>query len=367
MTQWHAMDQWPRLTDNPNKAKLDIQSIRDDLLKVDFNHVPSLQGAQQDFVAYVNALLVPTIRDFLELVQDIDNDSVWLSSTRAVTVHDFVAMPLREAWTIVEKYEPDSSVGNARDIAINGLFVSERSVSNQLGIRPYLTIALPFLQTFLAYKRAADDSDAIDRFSKTSAECAALGARSNAIFEKAERALKAAEEAAMQRIVTREAEVFDKTSRHHAVSARWWLCASIGLALVVVGSGIWMMNNGAGPPDPRLSWTLAANLAHFAVRALCISILSFGLVASLRNYRAEKHNQVTNEHRSSALATYRQFKAGAEGRVADAVTLQAMEAVFAPQATGYAANDVTGGTHLTELLDAITPRKSKVDASGALK
>ncbi len=115
------------------------------------------------------------------------------------------------------------------------------------------------------------------------------------------------------------------------------------------------------PPFPHEAWTTAANLSHFGARLLAVSVVSFGLVASVRNYRASRHNQLTNEHRWGAMTTLAEFREAASGQVADAVLLQATQAIFAPQPTGFGEQAIGAPNHVAELMAMI---KSPPSSSG---
>jgi hypothetical protein len=73
------------------------------------------------------------------------------------------------------------------------------------------------------------------------------------------------------------------------------------------------------------------------------------MVVCVRNYRASRHNQIVNAHREGALTTFAAFRESAEGAAGDAVLLQATEAVFSSQPTGYTEGDGSP-THVNELL-----------------
>ncbi|MGE5783492.1 MAG: hypothetical protein ACM3ZE_02840, partial [Myxococcales bacterium] len=125
------------------------------------------------------------------------------------------------------------------------------------------------------------------------------------------------------------------------------------LAMVLVALVAVAILHGKGPPLRDQPWWIAANLGHFAARSFIVSVISYALVMAFRSYRAERHNEISLSQRINALAVYDAFKAAASEKVEDAVLLQATEAIFAPQPTGFADTEPGGGTHVTELLKVL--------------
>lgn len=158
-----------------------------------------------------------------------------------------------------------------------------------------------------------------------------------------------ARQAALDAGLVASARALTNAMNQHRRRAWRWLCATVALAATMLVVVIWAMNCSHGPPRPDQSWVVAANIGYFATRAFGVSVLSFMLVAALRNYQSERHNQVVNQQRRDALSTFEKFKAASQGTVADAVTLQATQAIFTPQPTGFVGKDVAISTHWAEL------------------
>jgi hypothetical protein len=71
-------------------------------------------------------------------------------------------------------------------------------------------------------------------------------------------------------------------------------------------------------------------------KVIAFSVLYFLVVALLKNYRANRHNCVLNEHRANALSTFETFALSAKDpAVKDAILTTATESVFATRQTGY--------------------------------
>ncbi len=143
---------------------------------------------------------------------------------------------------------------------------------------------------------------------------------------------------------------FASKAKEHKASADRRLKGIWALVVIIAGAALFSMFYPRGPQLARDGWWLAANISHFGARILFVSILSYALVTAVRSYRAERHNQVSNEHRRNALSTYEHFNEGASDRTKDAVALQAMEAVFGPQPTGYSGKEPASATRVAELL-----------------
>jgi hypothetical protein len=81
---------------------------------------------------------------------------------------------------------------------------------------------------------------------------------------------------------------------------------------------------------------MASVLLIIFPRAITITVLLTGLIFSLRNYAAASHNRVVNKHRQTALSTFEVFVLStADEQTKNAVLLQATQAIFSPQPSGY--------------------------------
>lgn len=169
----------------------------------------------------------------------------------------------------------------------------------------------------------------------------------------ADAVLKTARDAAAKVGLTLDASAMGKSKTSHGRFATAWLIASVGLGITLVRMTHNSIATKVAPPLPTDSWLAAANLGFFGPRVLMLSVISYALVAAVRSYRAERHNQISNAQKVDALATFDAFKAAASEKLEDAVLLQASEAVFAPQPTGFTDKDVGGATHVAELLKVL--------------
>jgi hypothetical protein len=72
-------------------------------------------------------------------------------------------------------------------------------------------------------------------------------------------------------------------------------------------------------------------------KVLAVSLFSFGIGWSARNFSASRHNFVTNQHRQTALSTFETIVNGVKDdpQSRNAVLVYASQAIFMPAATGY--------------------------------
>lgn len=165
-----------------------------------------------------------------------------------------------------------------------------------------------------------------------------------------------------------------KQARHYGNTARWygwqslaWIGASLAVAVTMIVLVHWSITEGKGPPAPYEAITVAANLAHFTARALGVTVLSFALATCVRNFRAAKHNQATNQHRAEALETFEELNNIADEKMKEILFTQATLAIFTAQPTGYT-DPSAGATHLHELASMVglgKPSKSGDETSPA--
>ena len=82
---------------------------------------------------------------------------------------------------------------------------------------------------------------------------------------------------------------------------------------------------------------LGEAIYHVASRLMAFSVLSFAIYWAAKNHGAHRHNYVINKHRQNALATFQAFTEAAklDADVKAAVLLQASQAIYAAQSTGY--------------------------------
>jgi hypothetical protein len=131
-------------------------------------------------------------------------------------------------------------------------------------------------------------------------------------------------------------EVFKNQARKNAEAASKWFSSSV-VFLVVVFVYVAYLVFLDHPQDIERAETVARE----AIRnVLLLSVLSVGLFQSIKNYNANKHLQVVNEHRQNAIETFEAFSnAAPDVQVKSIVLIQATQSIFAADQTGYLNKD----------------------------
>jgi len=184
----------------------------------------------------------------------------------------------------------------------------------------------------------------------------------------AEATLKEVQRAAQQAGVAQHAVHFRDQATLHERRARWWLLASALTAIATFGYGaynVWYyafrlpaLLTQDGTP---VQLTVGTSVQLAVAKVLLFSILSFAVVWLGRTYRAEWHNVVVNQHRQNALSSFETFVKGATDEpTRNAVLLQATQSIFAPQSSGFVAqeSDHPAASKILEIVRGFTPHGS---------
>lgn len=152
-------------------------------------------------------------------------------------------------------------------------------------------------------------------------------------------ALERVREAAAEAGVSQEAIYFEEEASAHETISWVWLGAAVLFGLSVLLYVFFAL-------EPKLleatqeGITTQRLLSLAVARIIVVSILTFGLVWSARNFSRSRHNYVVNRHRRNALSAFQTFvEATGDPQVKDAVLLQATRSIFAPQPTGYSRSE----------------------------
>jgi hypothetical protein len=141
--------------------------------------------------------------------------------------------------------------------------------------------------------------------------------------------------------VSQHAAVFDEEAKKLERISLRWLIAS-GVFAIFIGA---MAFNLIGLSNWDQVSIGAASNSYIALRPVIekttISLLLFfGLFLSIRNYSANRHNEIVNRHRMNALRSFETFaRSASDDATKNVVLIQATQAIFSPQATGYVKND----------------------------
>ena len=171
-------------------------------------------------------------------------------------------------------------------------------------------------------------------------------------LDEMEKTLSKVRQAAAQVGVAQHSVHFMKQTEHHRKSSKVWLVAT-GIIGIITILFAWFSLHNVTSSDSTYQ------IIRFTVsRILIISILSYALVWSGKNYSAHKHNEVINKHRQNALSTFETFvKATDDQETKNAVLLQATHCIFTPQRSGYLGKDSepSSTNRFVEILRQIVP------------
>jgi hypothetical protein len=81
----------------------------------------------------------------------------------------------------------------------------------------------------------------------------------------------------------------------------------------------------------------------------------------LKNFSAMSHNRIINQHRAAALSTFQTFVTGtADAQIKSAILLQASQAIFSHQASGYlkGESDTPQVTPIQEIFKSATRKET---------
>ena len=159
-----------------------------------------------------------------------------------------------------------------------------------------------------------------------------LSAFLSKVKDDASKALSAVQEQAAQAGVSTNAHIFTADAGNHSTKAQKWFKATIVVSSVTLGAALCFFIAG-------FIWTPTtspAGIQYIINKLVILSALSFGIFWCVRNYKAEKHNQILNQHRANALLTFQAFYEGtADPQVKNMILLQAAQAAFGSRPTGF--------------------------------
>lgn len=312
-------------------------------------------SANEQVPELVEFIVRPVVEQFVEVTAQH-----WLEAQNFFTVRVLLeaVRPLEAAVAQLTEYSNTSRAPETHGQARNSLIQSVTNEASQA-----VRVMFPYL-TNARLEPARSNALSLGTISALQAEWSdhakQLKEQTETALRDANGALDIVRKAAAEDATHRRGKAFRHVARGHQKSAHFWLIISGALALVLLTTvGYVVFGKNSGPPLPYESWLIASNLSHYAARALAVSLFSFLLVVSVRTYRASRHNQITNEHRWGAMTTFAELRAAASENVADAVLLQASQAIFSPQPTGFGDPAIGAPNHVAELIAMIkqTPEK----------
>lgn len=131
---------------------------------------------------------------------------------------------------------------------------------------------------------------------------------------------------------------FSDYAEDHEMMVWRWFFGTIICSILTLGASIIFLVILFNPDLFSIKFTLndTNKLPFIVSKIVILSILSFGIFWSSRNYKAHKHNQILNEHRANALNTFTKYYHGTEEKdIQSAILLQASHSAFSYRSTGY--------------------------------
>jgi hypothetical protein len=198
----------------------------------------------------------------------------------------------------------------------------------------------PHLALALAYKASRETaiSSVLDEISIHRKTAEDTLTELNSKSSEAERIIAAMQGFSAKAGVSKNQEFYKcLADKHRSASISWLVLAAASALAFVVMPLVWKLptidqsaRSSAGLP--QFASYAADLLPHISLAVLLV----IGMIVGTKLFSSERHNEVLNRHRETALATFRAFyEADERPEIQAAVLLAAANAIFTPQATGY--------------------------------
>lgn len=162
--------------------------------------------------------------------------------------------------------------------------------------------------------------------SQSKAQIEGIKSESQAVIEELKKDLH-------DRLASDEAKRFEALAVTYGNAAWRWLAASIALAVVIVVAAVAFYVHASYLPD---AITTGKAIQLSVAKLVVVSVASFMLFTCVRNYRANRHNQVLSTNRATTMEVYRAFLLSVEGSEAkDKLLCLVAEMAFNLRQTGY--------------------------------
>lgn len=171
------------------------------------------------------------------------------------------------------------------------------------------------------------------------------------VVKEIKEARKVTKSAAKDTSVGEFAHLFDKNATDHKNASRWWLVSFVVLSALLIILAICFFNADLSKlktdnPDIDFQYLL---IYKTSIKILFISLAFFLITFCSKNYISNKHNYVINNHRATALKTYKSLAIGLKDTEKEEILRQAANAIFSHQNSGYGTKDTGGGFSLPML------------------
>jgi len=148
--------------------------------------------------------------------------------------------------------------------------------------------------------------------------------------------------------------IFSGQSDRHQLNATIWGIISI---LLVAGDACVIMNlysevKGLKPEEISIQFSVLV--------VLIISLISYTILVSVKNYMAEKHNQIITKHKANYLGTYDTFAKSAPDEIRNVILQFTTQTIFSQYSPGYLNKDpIQSPSPIIEMLRNVSNEKSK--------
>lgn len=171
-------------------------------------------------------------------------------------------------------------------------------------------------------------------------------------------ALNKLQEVAAKSGIVHHAVNFKDQADEHLIAAHRWFWVTV-ILVAISGIAVWLLF--IGPFRPIIKDVQFGEIIYSVTSRLIIfSIISFAIYWAAKNHGSHRHNYIVNKHRQNALVTFQTFiaAAGTDQGVKNAVLLQAGQAIYASQPTGYSENIAApvSPVSMVEVFKSVSPK-----------
>lgn len=153
----------------------------------------------------------------------------------------------------------------------------------------------------------------------------------------ANEALKIAQDAAAQIAENTLLKDFDQKATDHRASARLWLTGTAVASVLLAVAGLVLLTK----IEPG-STSTAATIREVSLKVAILAVLAFAVAFSAKNYRANRHMQISYEMRGSIVKTAMALRGSVEdGRTKDAIIEAMVVSVFSVADSGFSSDGAT--------------------------
>jgi len=275
---------------------------------------------------------VPYFERMLKLYHDLAKVNLDGIAHALIENHRQLAIQARGYFEQILSFDPNqSNPKSARD----GLIDQIRDNYDGHFQRIYTTIAYSI--------RKGTDFEALEKEARQTVMAVRqssedLKKQGDQLKKDAEAVLKSMQDAAAEVGVGHHAINFKTQADEHFQTSQKWLYATCGLGVLGV-IALWLLFIGPLKPDVA-NMNPGQAIYEVVSRLMVFSVISFGIYWAAKNFDSHRHNYVVNKHRQNALTTFQTFVRAADKDQAtkNAVLMQAAQAIYMPQPSGYSEN-----------------------------